>query len=71
MVLHETNNLFLSIPTDSSQVLCFASVPVINGTMREYLQHNKVAWVVPVLQDGTTIQAGVQKVVSPNMVSRA
>ena len=47
--------LSLSFLTDSSLVLCPASVVVTTGSMRRYLQPKWVAQVVQLLQDGKSI----------------
>ena len=64
--------LFLSFLTDSSLVLYSASALVSNGSMRWYLQPSKVAQVVQILQDGTSICAVTRRyAVSPCTVSIA
>ena len=68
----QTIALSLSFLTDSSLVLCSASVLVTTGSMRRYLQPNQVAQVVQLLQDGTSICAVARRfAVSPSTVSRA
>ena len=68
----QTIALSLSFLTDSSLVLCSASVLVTTGSMRWYLQPNQVAQVVQLLQDGTSIHAVARRfAVSPSTVSRA
>ena len=64
--------LSLSFLTDSSLVLCSASVLVTTGSMRRYLQPNQVSQVVQFLQDGASIHAVTRRfAVSPSTVSRA
>lgn len=68
----QTIALSLSFLTDSSLVLCSASVLVTTGSMRRYLQPTQVAQVVQLLQDGTSIRAVARRfAVSPSTVSRA
>ena len=62
----QTIALSLSFLTDSSLVLCSATVLVTTGSMRRYLQPNQVSQVVQFLQDVARRFA-----VSPSTVSRA
>lgn len=68
----QTIALSSSFLTDSSLVLCSASVLVTACSMRRYLQPNQVAQVVQLLQDGTSIRTVARRfAASPSTASRA
>ena len=72
MLATDSCSLSLSFLTDSSLVLCSASVLVTAGSMRQYLQPNQVAQVVQLLPDGTPIRPVTRSfAVSPITISRA
>ena len=59
------------VATDNCSLLILPSVLVTTGSMRRYLQPSRVALVVQLLQDGTSIHAVTRRfAVSPSTVSR-